>query len=94
MSEKRNDAHSFAMGFIGNSKHWRSQYIEKWREIIANFIVEPYWGHNDSVGTPYSKSRGRYGRNNHIRLKGGETHKVIMTYASKLVLAALGDTRG
>ena len=89
-----NDPHAFAMGFISNSKHWRSQYIDKWREVIANFIVEPYHGGNNAKTTsnPYSNQYGN--RRNNITLKGGETHKVVMTYASKLVLAALGDTRG
>ena len=99
MSDKgSNDPHAFAMGFIANSKHWRSQYIDRWREVIANFIVEPYQGGDtNTVGSPYSKGRGLHGstsRSRSIVLKGGETHKIIMTYASKLVLAALGDTRG
>ena len=89
------DPHAFAMGFIQNSKHWRSQYIDKWREVIASFIVEPYNGRgSDRVDAPYSKSSNLAGnRNRGITLKGGETHKIIMTYASKLVLAALGDAR-
>ena len=88
---------SFVMGFVANSKHWRSQYIDRWREVVANFAVEPFRGAaGDTVGQPYSRNRGVAGASNRsqITLKGGETHKVIMTYASKLVLAALGDTRG
>ena len=92
-----NDPHAFVMGFVANSKHWRSQYIDKWREVIANFIVEPYRGRTGpkTTSNPYLNAGGIGGnRGRHITLKGGETHKVIMTYASKLALAALGDTRG
>ena len=90
---KPNDAYAFTMGFIANSKHYRSQFIDRWREILANFIVEPYGFTESSVDRPYGKARNIGYRRNRIELKDGETHKVITTYASKLVLGALGDTR-
>lgn len=82
------------MGFVNHSKQWRSQYVDRWREVLANFVVEPYNARGGSVEEPYSRSQAIQGnRHRDINLKGGETHKVVMTYASKLVLAALGDTR-
>lgn len=89
------DAHSFVMGFIANSKHYRSQYIERWREIMANYVVEPYGEGQLAASNPYRAGRGsRNGTyRSGITLKSGETHKIITTYASKLVLGALGDTR-
>lgn len=80
----------FVMGFVANSKRYRSQYIDKWQEVLANYMVQPY--DSATVDDPY-RSHSRWNRTTQVVLKDGETHKVIQTYAAKLVLSALGDTR-
>jgi hypothetical protein len=82
------------MGFISHSKRFKDQHIERWREVLANFIVDPDDYPVGSVTSPYSKGREGQRRHSGIVLKDAETHKAIMTYASRLVLTVLGDPRG
>ena len=93
----------FVNNFVSLSRKFKQPYVTTWREVIQNFIVEPTDNFNyDSVSNPYGKSnhRGRHqrhtagARHRGIVLKDGETHKAIMTYASRLVTTILGDARG
>lgn len=99
----KSDIYDFVMGFVSHSRIWKGDNITKWREIVANFAVEPWDVDQIAVGNPYGKGRTRvhgYGNrsergiNRGIVLKDGETHRSIMTYASKLALSILGDSRG
>jgi hypothetical protein len=86
-------SYEFAMSFVAASEKYRQQYIERWREAVSNFIVEPY-NADSSTRSPYSRSRS-YGSSanplDNIVLKDPETHKAIMTFASSLVKSVLGD---
>lgn len=82
------------MGFVGASDKYRQQFIDKWQEIIANAMVNIDF---DSA-TGRETSPYRYGsvyRNSsatkRILLKDPETHKVVWTYAAKIVRALFGD---
>jgi hypothetical protein len=93
MADTRATCYEFAMGFVAASNNYRSQFTERWREVAGNFSMEPEW-----IGVSRDKSPYRYGpvyrpRRNQIVLKDPETHKVVMTYAAKLVRAILGDPR-
>lgn len=93
MSDK-NQAHEFCMGFVSASEKYREQFLDKWEEILSNFIVEPSqdWASPQHRNSPY-KSPPRMGRTerNQIILKDPETHKLVMTYAAKLVRVLFGD---
>ena len=97
MATKDADAYAFAMGFIANSDDYRQQYLGRWEEIISNFLVEPdaeTTSRNPSYqNSPYS-NRVYRGNARNIILKDPETHKLVMTYASKLVRSVFGDQRG
>jgi len=82
------------MGFVANSRRFKDPHIERWREVLANFIVDPEDYATASIETPYIKGQGIRPHNRGIILKDAETHKAIMTYASRLVLTVLGDSRG
>jgi hypothetical protein len=95
----RNDAdaraYDFVMNFISVSKRYKDPHIEKFQEVLANFIVDPQDFSASSVEQPYIKGQRRHiHRSRGIILKDAETHKAIMTYAAKLVQTVLGDGRG
>jgi len=105
MPTTKADKFDFLMGFVSVSKDYKSQFIDKWREVLSNFIVEPHeFAGNSSVGRPYDTPRraARHGysldhRNSpggSIILKDGETHKAVMTYAAGMTLSVIGDPRG
>lgn len=88
-------AFDFVMGFVANSKKFKSQHIDRWQEVLANYIVTPQDFASSSVTTPYDKGhRRQIHQSRGVVLKDAETHKAIMTYASRLVLTLLGDNRG
>ncbi len=97
MASKDAEAQEFAMGFVAKSDDYRAQYIDRWTEVISNFTVvpepdtraqrQPY-----SV-SPYRDKTYRWNSRN-IVLKDPETHKLVMTYAAKLVRTIFGDPRG
>lgn len=98
MPETEEDDRRFALAFVAASEQYRSQYVDRWREVIANLIVEPEWVRYNAGMTPYAttgQGMGRAGRRSkrQIVLKDPETHKIVMTYASKLLRATFGDTR-
>jgi len=85
------------MGFVSNSKRYKEQFIDRWQEIIANFVVTPDDYASSSVQQPYVKGqirKGLHSRRGGVVLKDAETHKAIMTYAARLVLTMMGDRRG
>ena len=96
--EKR--AYEFVMGFISSSDKYKKQYVDKWQEILANFMVDPTHGSGQgyssssgagSMNSPYRQGRVYSGNKRNVILKDPETHKAIMTYASKLVRALFGS---
>lgn len=94
--EKR--AYEFTMGFISSSDKYKRQYVDKWQEILANFMVDPTHGSGQgyssgggSMTSPYRQGRVYSGNKRNVVLKDPETHKAIMTYASKLVRALFGS---
>lgn len=86
------EAHEFVMGFVAASDDYRSQYIDRWQEVLANFMVEPQWQPNREK-SPYRQGYVyKTGRLN-IVLKDPETHKLVMAYLAKLMRALFGDPR-
>jgi hypothetical protein len=85
-------SYEFAMSFVAASEKYRAQFVDRWKEVVANFAVEPNYidgGYSKSPYT-YTKQRGGPGLDK-IVLKDPETHKAVMTYAAKLVRTVLGD---
>jgi len=82
------------MGFAAASGKMREAYMGKWREVAANFMVEPTYIGEARERSPYRHGYVYRPRQNAIILKDPETHKLVMTYASKLMLAIFGDPRG
>jgi len=92
------DPRDFAMSFVAASDRYRRQYFERWREVTANFMVDPSTdesgGHRSPTGafrSPYRRGRSYRNPRNQIILKDPETHKAIMSYASKLVRILFGE---
>lgn len=85
------DAKEFAMGFVSTSDRYRRQYVERWREVVANFLVSPDWEREGRETSPYRRSGVYRSAKNRIVLKDPETHKVVMTYAGKLMGALFGN---
>ena len=79
----------FVMGFISQSDRYRSQYTDRWEEIVSNFIVRPPATDLTLQTSPYRRDYnnvGLYKRHpKRVILKDGETHKVVMTYVSILM---------
>ena len=95
-SKNQTRAMEFALSHVALSRKYKAQFIDKWQELLANWMVEPD-GYASSVQDPYLRGRHERGEiygSRGIILKDPETHKAIMTYASRLVLTALGDPRG
>lgn len=90
--DKDGAALGFAMGFIESSESYREQFVGKWKEVMSNFMVDL-----DSYET-YTKSNSPYRTGNvytssskRVLLKDPETHKLVWTYASKIVRSLFGD---
>lgn len=90
MSDSK-QSYEFVMGFVAASDEYRQQYIDRWREVVANFMVEPQYGEFGSGTTPYRQGRIYTARRHQVVLKDPETHKIVMTYASKLVRTLFGS---
>lgn len=93
MAGEKADRRDFVMGFVAHSEKWRGQFVDKWQEVIANFIVEPAYSRQTTV-TPYSRNSLYRQTRDQIILKDPETHKIVMTYAAKLARVLFGDARG
>ena len=93
------DAVEFVMSFVENSDRYKQQFKPIWQEVLSNFMVDPDgYGGGSSTPTPYlvrgaSSLRKNIGVRDTILLKDPETHKVVMTYAAKIVKAVFGDRR-
>lgn len=99
MADKRTEAFEFVMSFVASSEKYKNQFEGKWREILANFMVD-FDDLADGRGargigdaSPYRGNRIYKPSRNNIRLKDPETHRLVMTYASKLVRSMLGDPK-
>jgi len=95
------DIFDFVMGFVSHSRRYKEQYVDKWIEVLLNFMVEPYDQNSiRTIGRPYGQGQRRTGGSrsrgatHEMILKDGETHKAIMSYAAHLVLSLLGDRKG
>src|SRR3990172_622783 len=86
------DAYAFVMSFIGDSDKYKDQFLGKWEEIIQNFMVQPD-NPVDYYSSPYRRDVIYKSRKNNIILKDPETHRLVMTYAAKLVRSVFGDPR-
>lgn len=87
------ECYEFTMGFVSSSDKLKSQYVDRWEEILCNFIVEPEEG---ALG--YDRSPYRYGKSyrpskRQVILKDPETHKLCMTYLAKIMRALFSDAR-
>jgi hypothetical protein len=88
----------FVMSFLSASKKLKQPLTEKWREVEDNFFVEPYRASSHSrtsagLNSPYSTRNRGFGIRDNVVLKDPETHKVVMTYVSKLMKALFGEQR-
>lgn len=95
---KQRDELDFVMSFVAASKRYKDQFVPKWQEVLASFLVQPDYGTEADAQTPYDRRSGlrrkrAYGIRDTIILKDPETHKVVMTYAAKIVKAIFGDNR-
>jgi len=84
-------AYEFVMGFIASSDDYKRQYVDRWREVLANYMVDPIYGDYGSRQSPYEQGRVYRAKNKQVVLKDPETHKAIMTYAAKLVRTVFGS---
>jgi len=100
MANERVEAYDFVMSFIAASEKYKNQFEAKWREILSNFMVD--FDDNDLAtggqrqlgqADPYRGNRIYRPTRNTIRLKDPETHRLVMTYSSKLVRAIFGDPK-
>lgn len=87
------EAYEYTMHFVGASDRQRTQFISKWQEVEMNFMVDASQNLDYGERTPYHVGRVYRSPKNRIILKDPETHKLVMTYASKLVRALFGDSR-
>ena len=96
MAENGGGAYAFVMSFVAASDKYRSQFVDKWQEVVSNFIVDGSQVHNmGGQSTPYSRERVIYKNpSRRVYLRDPETHKLVMTYAAKLARAILGDREG
>ena len=99
MADKRTEAYEFVMSFIAASEKYKNQFEGKWREILSNFMVDfddmdlGRGSNNIGQAEPYRGNRVYRPSRNQIRLKDPETHRLVMTYASKLVRSIFGDPK-
>lgn len=100
MADKRAESYEFVMSFVAASQKYKDQFEGKWREILANFMVDfddldSGSRQSGAFGTaqPFRGNRIYRPARNQIRLKDPETHRLVMTYASKLVRSMFGDPK-
>ncbi len=95
MADGKANGYQFVMSFVATSDRFRSQFVDKWQEVISNFIVDGAQTFNSGGETsPYSRSKVYRSPKNRIFLRDPETHKLVMTYVAKLARAILGDRDG
>lgn len=98
MADRNTELMEFVMSFLAGSKRMKQPLLDKWREVEENFFVEAYSTSTakpnaSGLTSPYSNRKRIYGIRDNILLKDPETHKVVMTYVSKLMKALFGDQR-
>ena len=84
------------MAFVAASEKYRSQYLDKWEEVIQNFIVQPQNVTDAQLTTPYRRQGSIYRpatQKKRVILKDGETHKVVMTYVAILMTQLFAHPR-
>jgi len=84
------------MSFVASSEKYRSQFLDKWEEVIQNFIVQPQREPERVGSSPYRRSGSIYRTNEtkkRVILKDGETHKVVMTYVAILMTQLFAHPR-
>jgi len=85
----------FVMSFVAASDTYRKQFVEKWQEVVSNFIVDGAQTHNTGGEiSPYSRTKVYRSPKNRIFLRDPETHKLVMTYAAKLARTIFGNKQG
>lgn len=92
MANRDDEAREFCMNFVANSDKYLAQFRDAQKEVLSNFMVKPDWI-NATTASPYQSRRVYRSRRDKILLKDPETHKLVMTYASKLIRAIFGDQR-
>jgi hypothetical protein len=85
------EAYRFTMGFVASSDRFKGQFLDRQREVLANFMVDPQYADVGSTTSPYRYGRVYGSPKRQVILKDPETHKTIMVYASKLVRALFGS---
>lgn len=89
------NGYKFVMSFVSASDKFRQQYVDKWQEVVSNFIVDGAQTFNMGGETsPYRRSRVYRSPKNKIFLRDPETHKLVMTYAAKLTRTIFGNRQG
>lgn len=91
--DRGGEAYMFCMGFISSSDRYRSQYIDRWEEVLANFMVLPAWDQFSTQRSPYRQGEVYRSGRQQIILKDPETHKLVMTYVAKIMRTLFGDSR-
>ena len=88
--------YAFVMSFVAASDKYRSQFVDKWQQVISNFIVDGSQVHNmGGTTSPYSREKVIYkSPSRRVYLRDPETHKLVMTFAAKLARSILGDREG
>ena len=94
MADMSRDPFAFAMGYVADSDKYRSQFVDRQREILANYMLEPEAPTAGRERSPYRQGYIHRSRRNQIVLKDPETHKLVATYVAKLALALFSDPRG
>lgn len=92
MAKTDQQAYEFVMSFVEASDKYKDQFVGKWEEILQNFMVQPD-SSSELFDSPYARRNSIYRpKKGHVILKDPETHRLVMTYASKLVRSMFGDT--
>jgi len=90
MADRSSD---YVAAFIATSTQHRRQFLDVWREVSQNFMVQVEPRYSRGVNTsPYGRPIYR-SRRSQVMLKDPETFKVITTYAAKLTKALFGDPK-
>lgn len=94
MADSKARAAEFVTAFVGASDKYRRQYIDRWEEIVRNFVVQPE-PMDPATRSPYRRGGLVYNApRRRVILKDGETHKVVMTHAAQLMTQLFGHPRG
>jgi hypothetical protein len=96
-SKPLDDQADFVMSFVDDSQEARDPFEDIWEETELNWMVRPTADVPMATQTRYPLVGNQWeiqrsmGRPGYSVLKDPETHQAVMTIASKLVLAAMGE---